>query len=351
MNQRERLLTALSGRQPDAVPTWELAINQPVIRSILQEDARAIGDLNSYMVLTDKLDIEGLTAFEAMNYGKVSEDVIQDEWGIKFKVGDQGEKFPLDGPVKKEPDLHQLDPPDPKKSYRWNTLKMMKSFFDQQKALAVCVHDAFEYSWFLRGGMDKFFLDMYRNPGFIKSIIDIVVEYNVGLIEEAARLGADFVCSGDDYAYKAGPLISPEQFREFFLPGLKRIVEATHKHDLLFLKHSDGDVRPLLDQFIEAEVDALCPLEPMAGMEIGQVKREYGDQIALVGNIDCSELLVKGSKDEVRKSVRECISKASPGGGHVLSSSNTIHYDVDPDNYLTMLEALREFGTYPISTY
>src|SRR6056297_2720395 len=98
--------------------------------------------------------------------------------------------------------------------------------------------------------MDKFFLDMYRNPGFIKSLIDVVVEYNVKLIEEAARLGADFVCSGDDYAYKVGPLISPEQFRQFFLPGLERIVETTHKHDLLFLKHSDGDVTPLIDQFV-----------------------------------------------------------------------------------------------------
>ncbi len=349
MNQRERLLTALSGGEPDAVPTWELAINQPVIRSILQEDARAIGDLYSYMVLADKLNIEGVTAFEAMDYEKVSKEVVADEWGIKFKVGGRGEKFPLEGPVKEEADLEELNAPDPGRSDRWNTLKMMKSFFGDRKAVSVCVHDAFEYSWFLRGGMDEFFLDLYRQPRFIKDLIDVVVEYNVGLIKNAAQLGADFVCSGDDYAYKAGPLMSPEQFREFFYPGLKRIVDATHRHDLLFLKHSDGDVRPLLDQFVEAGIDALCPLEPMAGMEIGEIKREYGDRIALVGNIDCSQLLVHGTKEEVRRSVRECISKAAPGGGYVLSSSNTIHHDVDPDNYLAMLEALREFGDYPIS--
>lgn len=74
MKGKERLLTALSGEKPDQVPTWELAINQPVIRGILEEDARAIGDLNAYMVLAEKLNIEGLTAFEAMNYGKVCEE-------------------------------------------------------------------------------------------------------------------------------------------------------------------------------------------------------------------------------------------------------------------------------------
>ncbi len=348
MKQKDRLLTALSGGKPDRVPTWELAINQPVIRGILQEDARAIGDLNAYMVLAERLNIEGLTAFEAMNYGKVNDGVIEDEWGIKYKVGDQGEKFPVEGPVENEKDLKRLNPPDPKGSYRWNTLKMMKSFFGEEKAVAVCVHDAFEYSWFLRGGMDQLFLDLYRNPGFVKSLIEVVVDYNVALVEQAAEIGADFVVSGDDYAYKAGPLISPEQFTEFFLPGLRRVVEATHENDLLFLKHSDGDVSPLLDHFIGAGIDALCPLEPMAGMDIGAVKQEYGDRISLVGNIDCSKLLVSGSEKDVRRAVKGCISDGSPGGGHVLSSSNTIHYDVRPENYLAMLDALRDYGEYPI---
>lgn len=349
MKQKDRLLTALSGGKPDRVPTWELAINQPVIRGILREDARAIGELNAYMVLAERLNIDGLTAFEAMNYGNVNEEVIEDEWGIKYKVGDRGEKFPIEGPVENEKDLKKLRPPDPERSYRWNTLKMMKSYFGEEKAVAVCVHDAFEYSWFLRGGMDKFFLDLYRDPEFIKSLIEIVVDYNIALVKKAAEIGADFVVSGDDYAYKGGPLISPEQFAEFFLPGLRKVVEAAHGNDLLFLKHSDGDVRPLLDQFLDAGIDALCPLEPMAGMDIGEIKQNYGDRIALVGNIDCSELLVNGSEEQVRRAVKDCISSGSPGGGHILSSSNTIHYDVKPENYLAMLDALREYGEYPIN--
>jgi len=346
MNQRDRLLCALSGNKPDRIPTWELAINQPVIRGILQEEARAIGDLNAYMVLADKLEIEGLTAFEAMNYRKAGENLIEDEWGNQFKLGDRGEKFPVGGPVQSKRDIDSLSPPDPHQSYRWNTLKMMRSLFGDEKGLSVCVHDAFEYSWFLRGGMDEFLMDIYRQPDLIKSIIEVVVDYNVSLINEAAKIGADFVVSGDDYAYKSGPLMDPVQFREFFLPGLERVVDAAHQNNMLFLKHSDGDIGKLLGSFVDAGIDAICPLEPTAGMDISEVKEAYGDKIAIVGNVDCSELLVSGSRQEVREEVRKCIDAAGAGGGYVLSSSNSIHYDVDPDNYLAMLEGLRDYGNY-----
>ena len=347
MKEKERVLTALSGGEPDRVPTWELIINEPVIEAVLGK--RSESKIAGYIKLVEKLGIEGVTAFESTDYQPVDENVIEDEWGIRYKVGERGEKFPIDGPVETAADLRELTPPDPRADYRWEELRELKAHFGEGKAIAVCIHDAFEYPWFLRGGMDDFLLDTYRNPELVKGIIEIVLDYNVALIEEAADLGADFVCSGDDYAYKAGPLISPGQFAEFFQPGLRRVVRAAHENDLLFLKHSDGDVRPLLDQFLDAGIDALCPLEPVAGMDIGEIKREYGDRIALVGNVDCSDLLVNGAKSEVRNSVKRCIASASPGGGHVLSSSNSIHHDVDPDNYLAMLDALRDFGKYPIA--
>lgn len=346
MNSRERLLTALVGKQPDRVPTWELAINEPVIRGILKEEARAIGDLNAYMVLAERLDLDGLTAFEAMNYQKKKDGVIQDEWGITYKIGAQGEKFPLDGPIKSMQDLEDYSPPDPHKSYRWNTLKMMKAMFDGERALAVCVHDSFEYPWFLRGGMDEFLKDFYRDPELIKAITKMAVDYNIELVEEAAQVGADFVVAGDDYAYKHGPLMSPEQFEEFILPGLTRLVEATHQEGLLFLKHTDGNIWSILDMLVNAGIDGICPLEPKAGMDIGKVKQKYGRQISVVGNIDCTQLLPSGMTKEVKEAVRECIREAAPAGGHILSSSNTIHYGVKPANYLAMIEALREYGNY-----
>jgi uroporphyrinogen decarboxylase len=88
----------------------------------------------------------------------------------------------------------------------------------------------------------------------------------------------------------------------------------------------------------------------MAGMDIGEVKERYGHRIAVVGNVDCSILLPLGTEAEVIEAVKETIAKASVGGGHILSSSNSIHPAVKPENYGAMVTAAREHGKYPLDS-
>ena len=85
-----------------------------------------------------------------------------------------------------------------------------------------------------------------------------------------------------------------------------------------------------------------------ASMDIAEMKRVYGDKICLIGNIDCAHLLSFGSPEDVKNAVKECIRKASPGGGHIISSSNVIHDGVPPKNYNAMIKTTKEYGTYPI---
>jgi uroporphyrinogen decarboxylase len=103
-----------------------------------------------------------------------------------------------------------------------------------------------------------------------------------------------------------------------------------------------------MDPLVDSDIDGLDPLEPVAGMDIGRVKREYGRRICLVGNVDCSYLLSFGTPDQVVEAVKETIAKGSPGGGHILASSNSIHPGVNPQNYLAMIKAARKYGRYPI---
>jgi len=92
----------------------------------------------------------------------------------------------------------------------------------------------------------------------------------------------------------------------------------------------------------------LHPLEPVAGMDIGKVKQRYGDRITVVGNVDCTYILPHGTQKEVIDAVKETIAKGSPGGGHIISSSNSIHHGVNPENYKTMVQTARKYGKYPI---
>jgi uroporphyrinogen decarboxylase len=112
------------------------------------------------------------------------------------------------------------------------------------------------------------------------------------------------------------------------------------------VKHTDGNIMPVIDMIVETGPDALNPLEPQAGMDIGRIKNEYGDRIALIGNIDCGYLLSEAPVEEVRRVTRETINIAAPGGGYCLSSSNSIHSSVKPENYMAMVQTLRQHGGY-----
>jgi uroporphyrinogen decarboxylase len=84
-------------------------------------------------------------------------------------------------------------------------------------------------------------------------------------------------------------------------------------------------------------------------MDLAEVKARVGDRVALKGNVDCAHTLTFGSVRDVIEETKEAISKGASGGGFILSSSNTIHSQVPPGNYLAMLHALRMYGRYPIS--
>jgi len=100
---------------------------------------------------------------------------------------------------------------------------------------------------------------------------------------------------------------------------------------------------------LECGIDAIHSIEPVAGMDIGDLKKKYGDKVTLCGNVDCAELLSYKTPAEVKAATREVIRTAAPGGGFVLASSNCIHSQVPVENLYAMLEAAEEFGKYPIA--
>jgi uroporphyrinogen decarboxylase len=81
-------------------------------------------------------------------------------------------------------------------------------------------------------------------------------------------------------------------------------------------------------------------------MELREVKTKYGDRIALKGNVDCAHLMTFGTPEEVIVATKVALDQGMPGGGYILSSSNSIHSSVKPENYAAMLETLDKYGRY-----
>jgi uroporphyrinogen decarboxylase len=168
------------------------------------------------------------------------------------------------------------------------------------------------------------------------------------VLARAAEAGADVLSTGDDYAHNFGPMMSPAHFEEFVLPYLQEAVDTAHEAGVPFMKHTDGNLWPILDMVLDTGIEILDPIEPVAGMDIGRVKEQYGHRIALAGNVDCSYLLPRATPEEVEEAVKETLAKGGVGGGLILASSNSIHPAVRPENYQAMVDAAREYGRYPL---
>lgn len=339
MNGYERIMRALERDEPDQVPLWELIINQPVIE--------ALRGRMSYEDFCEAEDIDGVTIFEDHQVREMGPHRVVDEWGTIWGIEKPEIPYPIEGPIKSEEDLRDYVPPEPDTDYRVRTLEAAVKRFKGRRAVFFLSHDAFEFSAYLRG-MDNLLMDYISNPKLAHEVAEMVIDYKSEVIGMAIDAGADAIVTGDDYAYRSAPLMSPKHFDEFVKPYLKRVVDQTHKAGIPFIKHTDGNIWPILDSIMDCGIDALDPIEPIAGMDIGEVKAKIGDHAAVIGNVDCTHVLPLGTTDDVVEAVKETIAKASVGGGHILASSNSIHPAVKPQNYRTMVEAARKFGRYPL---
>ncbi len=343
MTAKERVITALKRREPDRVPTFEWSIDQNVIEALCPGA--------SYFDFLEKMDHDAVVVSPNYQLEKIGEGLYRDEWGVVRKKGYEVYPIPLEdeAPISRKGDLRQYTPPKPLTENRFDTLNKALERFLGRKAIIFKIRDALSTPRDLRG-YSKFLMDVVLNPDLVRELVTLSIEHNVAVGLEAIKLGADIVVTGDDYADNSGPLISPRSFHNLFLPGFRKLVSYIKKSGAYFIKHTDGNIMLLIDGFIDAGIDCIDPIDPVAGMDITEIKKKYKEKVAIKGNINCADTLSNRSVADVVREVKECILKASPGGGHIISSSNSIHSGVKPENYRAMLDTIREYGTYPIDT-
>ena len=165
--------------------------------------------------------------------------------------------------------------------------------------------------------------------------------------KEQIESGADVIIGCADYCTNTGPFLSPEDFEDLVFPYLRRLVNAVHRSGAFFIKHTDGNLWPIIDNLVNTGIDALHSIDPVAGMDIGKLKKMYGDRICLCGNVDIG-LLHLGSPNEVIREVKKCINAAAHGGGYILSTSNVIQKNHKRENILAMIKTAKKYGKYPL---
>lgn len=198
-------------------------------------------------------------------------------------------------------------------------------------------------SWF-----PTFLKAFYVNPQLVKRYLNERTRRVLRLARIASDLGAKLMFIGGDIAHNHGPMVSPKQYREFILPEMRAQTECLHKLGLYAFISSDGNLWPIIEDYlVNSGVDGMMEIQVTAGMDLEKLKSLFGDRICFAGSVDCQFTLVHGSLREVEEETRRVIGVLSPGGGHILCSSNSIHSGVKPRNFFRMLETARRYGIYP----
>lgn len=184
-------------------------------------------------------------------------------------------------------------------------------------------------------GMETALVNMLINPELYRAVDDRIVDFYLKankIFYEATRGKLDAVLIGNDMGSQRGLMISPEQVREFVIPGTKRLIEQAKSYGLKVIYHSCGSIEPVIDDLIEAGVDVVHPIQALAkDMDVPHLKEKFGGRATFCGGVDAQDLLVHGTPQDVYDKVVE-IRRHLPTGLIVSPSHEAILSDIDPAN-------------------
>lgn len=187
------------------------------------------------------------------------------------------------------------------------------------------------------------------DPGLVSEWLEATYQQELRRIHAIADVKrSPVVLTYGDIAYKDKLIFSPAFLRREFFPRLKVINDTWHNYGFKCLFHSDGNLMEVMGDIIEAGSDGLNPIEVVAGMDLAELKRLYGDRLFFAGGIDVSQLMAYGTTEEVKAACREAIRVAAPGGGYFLGGTTELHHAIPAENIVAMVDSAEEFGRYPL---
>lgn len=374
MTPRERALCALGHREADRVPTGENQVDGRLAETILGHPTLAnhgweelnalwngrrdeiVRDYGSTLVaLAKALDWDYVRVPAVYPRAEYHRPVMT---GPSSWIGEQGIEMtfnPDHGSIiqpARYPDMDAADLPDPDEQFAvdWSQLEAVQYVVEQLGSTHLVVGrlpiDG-TFPWEETLGLEEFLVRMITEPGFVQRAVDAYVGRSLVWIDAMLEAGVDAVMSTDDYCDNRGPVMGRDLFRRFVLPGIRRQVEATHARGGIFIKHTDGNTWDILDDLVEAGVDAWHGIQPAIGMDLALLKQRFGPRLCFFGGVDC-DTLIRSDPEAARQEAREAMRKAASGGGLVVTCSNVLQPGVKLENYLAVRDEVLVNGIYPI---
>lgn len=346
--------TLLRQGQTDRVPLFELSIHNTIKAKILGAPVRSMQDevnfwrVAGYDFVSIRAGVRSVVrqlnpAVKKWQLARKGRPEHQDSgWVSKESSLIATREDFADFPFPKPEELGGDDGSTPLEEY----LRSICAHLPAEMKLIVQLGYVFMGTWQIMG-FENFAYMLADDPEFVQMVVDRLASSQMAVLETLL----DYDCVGaiwmpDDMAYNSGPMVSPAVLRRYVFPWYQRMVERCHQANLPVGLHSDGDLNRLLPDLVACGFDCIHPFEPPYN-DIVAVKKQWGDYIAVAGNIDLKNTLCAGTPEMVEEEVRARAAELAPGGGWLVGSSNSIPDFVPIENYKALLAASLKYGRYP----
>lgn len=379
MTSRERFLTAVANGIPDRVPCtpdisnyipakrtglpfWEVYFTEKVPLWRAYQDAAAYFGLDMWVA-----SCIGIPVYDSTHV-QMSEEIFPAR--DRDAMIQRRTWYTPDGSLTEESICFRQEPPTHLKRvieeierdwprYRWLLMEepivdfeqiavMREATLEREQAFGLSIgYSGFQH-WeqYIEGSIITLTYLLSDAPEILDEWMDLQLAQDTKLVEAFLSTKPDYLTLGGSGTLT---LASPELARRYALPAIKLFSAMAKEAGVLTVLHSCGRSRELVEMLAE-ETDVNCfnPLEvaPMGDADLGEVKRTFGDKIALMGNLHTTDMMLRGSRDDVYEAAREALLAAREGGGFILSTGDQCPRDTPEENLFVLQDAIRDFGRY-----
>ena len=343
MNSKERVFCSLDFKKPDRVPRyiWFGLETRKILAKKFGIKPFDVDFKFGNDILQDWVSING-----EMERDIPKNSTYIDEWGITWERKDiynNVKVHPLKGKDIEYAKKYKF--PDPKKPERFKKLEyLLKNFGSEYFIGSDTSSNFFDPACHLRG-MEDLMIDMAEDNDVLKILLRELEEFCITVSMESIDRGADWVWMGDDLGSQEGMLISPDMWRRYIKPRMKKVIDILrdYKKDVIIAYHSCGSIRPIIEDLVDIGINVLNPIQESAqNMNQLEIKKEFGDKVTMMCGLDTQNFLLNASEEEIEEMVYKKIDELGYNGGFIFGVSHAIQPDIPMENILTMFKALDE---------
>ncbi len=343
MTGRQRVMAAMNFQQPDRVPrywqnfwdqfqeNWSRQHGRTDVHEYFGDDMRlVVADETPWPSRAAVLEQSGDKAIVRTGWGEVKRTEARENYGQQV----MGELLEPAVPGRIDPDTLVFEDPGLDSRYAEAARTLEDDYYAMCKTGGPYLRAAF------MRGEEAFWIDVAEDPDWVRAFVERITDHLIEIgVESLHRFGLCATGIGiyDDVAAGWGPFVGPKNYERLFLPALQRMVRAYKEAGAAkVMHHSDGNVLPLLDMWIDAGIDAINPVEYRSGMDPVALKEHYGDRLVCIGGLDNCDILPRGDREEIRDHVLHLL-EAGRGGGYVLGP-----HSIGPDISVATMDYVLE---------